>query len=698
MRLRHFLMIFLADEHLTKVAGRGKKGCESTRVEYKSEPTFGTEHDFHNQQVAPGCLLQRTSTEHKWAAIVPESRPTALHQMMPVDALFKPLVTSSPNSTAYDTQLQTSPELDHGMVALMTATSKSLRNKILVGAVTIMLVISTWWIVQLYWRAHAGVENGNLLRQHSIGSSSSPPSTARPETAREQKDVTDVTASEESLISIARKIVQEQEHKNNTFEESVGNLLSHISFAPDGGICNLMRHCHPGQVEPSRLVLVDKGFSGKATAAMMLLCVVINLENTIFEATYVILCYFSGGSFSEICPHRYEQQELSRKITLPIPEIALAVATIELSWAVMLLLDSLYRVVTFSMMSLSFQGPDTDFDEQKVVEVYKKYQHLAILVWNNLHELGSFSALLTLGFVHPGVIGHYARDQCRCGHRASLGLLKTYLRLDNNEDKDLKKLTTDQVHYLGVVRLLRLQLVIDKATGISNIQQTMRQNLHSSMLKLLVTLRNAEQNLKAISGDVPETASPNVDQLEVDIEALRLLWRVQTVAAVEATVFWIWSLFLLLCGVAAFTLKVGFIADNLFDPRVNVCVGMMHVLGFLIQVLGIVQVQKLLRWRLFRFIFGGQDAEVSIEERLVERMYEARLAHSIWSSHHMGFSKKVVTLLNLNDDDLQRLMLQEVEYKKAQMIGPLWEAVGKDERHALKGTFQTYALKWAKSG
>jgi len=238
-----------------------------------------------------------------------------------------------------------------------------------------------------------------------------------------------------------------------------------------------------------------------------------------------------------------------------------------------------------------------------------------------------------------------------------------------------------------------LQKAIDKVTESGDMQHMMRQDVHSSMYKLLCNLKEAEQNLMGLAL-ATSTPIAEVDS-EVNLEALDLVWRVHIVAAVEVTVFWLWSVFLLLCGVAAFTLKLSFTADNLFDPRVNARVGMLHVVGFIIQVLGIVRVGKLLRWRLFRFIFGGQDAEVSMEERLVARMYEARLVQSIWSSTHMGFSAKVVTLLNFNDDDLQRLMLQEVGYKKAQMIGPLWAAVGKDERRALKGMFQRYAVKWA---
>jgi len=267
-----------------------------------------------------------------------------------------------------------------------------------------------------------------------------------------------------------------EEHLNtdNTFKDSVENLLSHISFAPDGGICNLMEHCNPDEVQPRKLMLIDKsaldkGFSGRATAVIALICVGINFNTTFFGATHIISCYFShdfihhfsGGKFSEDCPHLDEQQELSQKITLPISEIALVVAVIELSWGLMLVLDSFYRIVTFSMIQLSSDNKELT-SEQRVVEGYKKYQHLATLVWNNLPELGSFSALLTLGLVHPGVIGHYARDQCRSGHRAALGLLKSYLRLggglkaylrqdaNDDQDKELQKLTPDQVHYLGV--------------------------------------------------------------------------------------------------------------------------------------------------------------------------------------------------------------------------------------------------------
>ena len=91
-------------------------------------------------------------------------------------------------------------------------------------------------------------------------------------------------------------------------------------------------------------------------------------------------------------------------------------------------------------------------------------------------------------------------------------------------------------------------------------------------------------------------------------------------AIVECGMFWLTSLFLFLCGSAAFTLKLVTAAAGLMSPDVGVWSSVLQILQFLNQVLGIMQIQFLLRWRLFRFVFGGQDVDVSIEEKLVEHI------------------------------------------------------------------------------
>ena len=70
------------------------------------------------------------------------------------------------------------------------------------------------------------------------------------------------------------------------------------------------------------------------------------------------------------------------------------------------------------------------------------------------------------------------------------------------------------------------------------------------------------------------------------------------------------------------------VAVVVFDPSSGFKHLMLKTLIFMNQIMGIIGLNQLLRWRLFRFIFGGQDAYVSAEERLVMNFYEARLVQA----------------------------------------------------------------------
>ena len=76
----------------------------------------------------------------------------------------------------------------------------------------------------------------------------------------------------------------------------------------------------------------------------------------------------------------------------------------------------------------------------------------------------------------------------------------------------------------------------------------------------------------------------------------------------------------------------------------------------------------LLKWRLFRFIFGGQDARVSTEERFIQRMYLGLLAERIWENPKLSLTQKLVVMVTFDDDDIQRLVLQEFDDEKAKVL------------------------------
>merc|ERR1712196_109293 len=110
--------------------------------------------------------------------------------------------------------------------------------------------------------------------------------------------------------------------------------------------------------------------------------------------------------------------------------------------------------------------------------------------------------------------------------------------------------------------------------------------------------------------------------------------------------------------------------------------------------MGVMAVYVLLRWRLFRFVFGGGDAHVSLEELLVMRLYEALLAKAIWTSRTLPFHMRILLLLTLDDDDLQHLIIEEHHVDKAGKLGPLWRALTKHSAfcgdRTQRGSFQSW--------
>merc|ERR1719335_425356 len=127
----------------------------------------------------------------------------------------------------------------------------------------------------------------------------------------------------------------------------------------------------------------------------------------------------------------------------------------------------------------------------------------------------------------------------------------------------------------------------------------------------------------------------------------------------------------------------------------------MSVLQFMNQVMGIVAVNPLMRMELYRFIFGGHDAQISAEEDLMKRLYEARLAQAIWTTDDLESQfKRIVLLTTFESDDLQRLLLEENDVMKSQKILRLWYAepkpviCGHQLRRGRGSLPETLAVMW----
>jgi hypothetical protein len=84
---------------------------------------------------------------------------------------------------------------------------------------------------------------------------------------------------------------------------------------------------------------------------------------------------------------------------------------------------------------------------------------------------------------------------------------------------------------------------------------------------------------------------------------------------------------------------------------------------FVKQVLGIVQVDVLVRERLLLFIFAGEDSVLNSEERSTMMVWHAMVAEEIWiectaKSRLFGIFKFLMIMMSWSDEDVQKLVLE----------------------------------------
>jgi hypothetical protein len=81
------------------------------------------------------------------------------------------------------------------------------------------------------------------------------------------------------------------------------------------------------------------------------------------------------------------------------------------------------------------------------------------------------------------------------------------------------------------------------------------------------------------------------------------------------------------------------------------------------QILGVVQLNWMIRERLFRFVFAGEDGVMSSGEMVKKDTWNAQIAERLFNAYKNPIDKFVM-LLTFSDDDFQRLTLHEHREKK----------------------------------
>jgi hypothetical protein len=81
------------------------------------------------------------------------------------------------------------------------------------------------------------------------------------------------------------------------------------------------------------------------------------------------------------------------------------------------------------------------------------------------------------------------------------------------------------------------------------------------------------------------------------------------------------------------------------------------------QILGVVQLNWMIKERLFRFVFAGEDGIMTQGELVKKNTWNAQIAETLYTSYSM-YVDKLAMLLTFSDDDFQRLTLHERQSRK----------------------------------
>lgn len=86
---------------------------------------------------------------------------------------------------------------------------------------------------------------------------------------------------------------------------------------------------------------------------------------------------------------------------------------------------------------------------------------------------------------------------------------------------------------------------------------------------------------------------------------------------------------------------------------------LLNFASFFFQVLGVVDLKRLMRERLFIFVFGGKDGNMDIDEEALAKVWRAIMAKRIYG--HFGRCQGTIVMLGFDDFDFQMLALDDDE-------------------------------------
>eukprot|EP00929_Paragymnodinium_shiwhaense_P030591 TRINITY_DN17307_c0_g1_i3.p1 TRINITY_DN17307_c0_g1~~TRINITY_DN17307_c0_g1_i3.p1 ORF type:complete len:548 (+),score=136.64 TRINITY_DN17307_c0_g1_i3:195-1838(+) len=435
-------------------------------------------------------------------------------------------------------------------------------------------------------------------------------------------------------------------------------LLRHVHMDPDGGILNLDDgHADVNHVESRQIVQTSKVWALRKSGVEIPLAVL-----GLFRSLTNPLCvlFFSLHMLHGILMDADFQQKLdqhSRTLGLDgelMERLFVFTSVMELCGIVLLAVKAGLSACRAAMCKcrqnslpkagdMYMNNAEEPMFEDKVASPL--YVHLAAFWWEDMPLLQSFSALRPLSFVHPNLVGRNFKE-FSIKNEMSCRVLEKVLRVKE-----------DQFHegflVQGAMRLVHLEEASSGTMTKNAIEEALSKSPYEALCELQMC----------------EAAKDEAKLVEegVDVQALHKAWRVHAIKNMNTFGFMVLSMVFTAWGMAAFYTKTFKFFFALAAGR-SMWFTTAYFLCFLNQIISIVPVNELLKWRVTVFIFGGTDAAVSAEERYVMKMYMAVLAEKVWQSSSLSFWQKVFVMLMFDDDDIQQLVIEEGEASKSSVI------------------------------
>jgi hypothetical protein len=416
--------------------------------------------------------------------------------------------------------------------------------------------------------------------------------------------------------------------------DAMSLMLQYLQLDRDGGILNVCRD----RQQHSKVSAIRKTKLEMCLALFALCRSIANPAFVTLMSGYFLWRLFTDAMWAE--QYRVDCAKVHAFGPLPLEQSATIVAAVEL-----IIIGIMLQYICILALVRCPGGDDEAYSRDVV---HPKYIFMAKFFVRYLRFLQTFSALRILSYVHPELLTKNAREFLSTRDDIARTILEKFLKLAPGQASD------DRL----ILKATSIILLKDSVEDSCNLVDEAKKRLEMKPWQAVKRLQVLDEG-----GHIDYATLPQVNGA-----ALKYVWRLKVYMWIQYVLFGLIVLTCCVLGFAAFMVKLCHMAVLLLSDKpagfeVLVALGL-----FFNGLVGIVSVNQLLWWRVETFVFGGSDAYLSTEERYVLDVYLAVLYKQIWESKDLHGLGKLATLVQLDEDDIQQLIVEEDEVAKAQVI------------------------------